>query len=548
MAGKKVGYDVLRDPTLNKGVSFSEDERKELKLVGLLPPRTQTLEQQVERQLTLLRRLNSPLDKFVFLQALLARTQRVFFKLMIENIVEVMPVVYTPTVGEACQNWGHILQFPRGLYISYKQKGSILEVLENWPTDDVRVIVVTDGERILGLGDLGCWGMGIPVGKLLLYNGCGGVYPEHTLPVQLDLGCDTKSIRADPLYFGLDMDRVRGAEYDAFIEEFVRAVQKRFGTACLIQFEDFAQANAARLLHKYQMDCCCFNDDIQGTAGVALSGVFGALRLPGVEKDLSKHTLLFYGAGSAGIGIADLIVDDLMEAFGMSREEAKRKCWFLDSKGLIYEGRASLTPEKLKYAHPNPPQIESKDLLSAVKALRPSILIGVSTIPNSFTTEVIQTMCEISERPVIMALSNPTSKAECTAEACYRVSNGKAIFASGSPFDPVTMPDGSVRVPAQANNAYIFPGVGNAIALCGAKHVTNQMFLESAKTLAELITDEDMAVECVCPSLSRVQECSAHISYRVCKMAEKQGLATRPIPKSVEEVQALFYNPAGSQK
>mmetsp|Transcript_14593 Transcript_14593/g.39042 ORF Transcript_14593/g.39042 Transcript_14593/m.39042 type:complete len:546 (+) Transcript_14593:111-1748(+) len=540
----KRGVDLLRSNVLNRGTGFTAVQRDELGIRGLLPPRVTSLNVQVERALEMMRRQQTDLDKYVFLQGLLGRNERLFFRLVMSNIVETMPLIYTPVVGAACQNWGHIFQATRGMYISYEDKGSILRVLNNWPEDDVRVIVVTDGERILGLGDLGCYGMGIPIGKLLLYNGCGGVDPRHTLPIQLDTGCNTPGVRNDPYYCGLDMDRVRGKDYDEFIDEFVQAVQQRFSTSTLIQFEDFAQANAARLLAKYQYECCTFNDDIQGTAAVALAGIFSALRLPGVQKDLSEHRFLFYGAGSAGIGIADLIVADLVTNKGLSRDVAKRSCWFLDSKGLIYAGRANLTEEKEKYAHENPPHLEDKSLLAAVRALKPTAIIGVSTIPNSFDSAILKEMCNLNERPIVFALSNPTSKAECTAEACYRETNGRAVFASGSPFAPVTLEDGREFVPGQGNNSYIFPAVGLAVCLVGAKHVSDLMFLESAKALALQTTDEDLAKECVYPPLTKVQTVSAYIAYAVCKQAEKEGLATRPVPDSAEDIEKRMYDPS----
>jgi len=538
-----MGVDRLRDPVMNKGTAFSSAERSQYRLRGLLPPRVESTEVQVNREMERIRSQSTELDKFVYLQTLLARNQRLFFQVIMPNIVECMPIIYTPVVGTACQQWGHIYQQPRGMYISMEDKGHIYEVLKNYPEDDIRVIVVTDGERILGLGDLGCFGMGIPIGKLLLYNGCGGVNPKHTLPIQLDTGCNTAALRNDPFYFGIDSDRIRGEQYDEFIDEFMEAVQKRFSSSTLIQFEDFAQANAARLLEKYRHKYCCFNDDIQGTAAVALAGIFGALRMDGVESDLSKHKVLFYGAGSAGIGIADLIGEELVKNKGIDKETAKRSCWFLDSKGLIYEGRANLTTEKSKYAHSNPPHLVDSTLLSAVKAIQPSILIGVSTIANSFSPEIIKTMCQFNDRPIIFALSNPTSKAECTAESCYFESNGKAVFASGSPFDPVTMPNGDVLEPGQANNAYCFPGIGLAVKLCAAKFVSNLMILEAARCLGGLASKERLDRGCLFPSLNEIQSVSAQIASAIAKVAVRGGLATKPADFTVEFVRQNMYNP-----
>jgi len=535
---------MLKNPTVNKGTAFSEAEREEYGLEGLLPPRKVPQELQAKRHLEYIRHFDSPLDKHVYLMNVLLRNERLFFRIVMDNVIELMPIIYTPVVGEACQKYGKIFTGCRGMWLSIKKhKGRVAEVLKNWPEDDVRIIVVSDGERILGLGDLGAWGMGIPVGKLLLYNGCGGVDPKHTLPIMLDTGCNRDFIRNDPQYFGEDMDRVRGKEYDEFVDEFITAVQERFTPYTLIQFEDFANTNAARLLDYYMYKCCCFNDDIQGTAAVALAGIFGALRMPNVEPDLSKHRFLFYGAGSAGIGIADLIVDDLIHNKDMSEEEAKRLCWFVDSKGLIYKDRKHLTAQKEKYAHEKTFEVDGSELIDVVKAYKPTAIIGVSTIPQSFTKEIISYMSEIVNRPIVFALSNPTSKAECTAEQAYEFSDGRAVFASGSPFDPVTLADGQHFVPGQGNNAYVFPGVGLGVSVCGAQHVTNGMFLESAKTLAGLCTEEHLREGSVYPPLHQVQDISAHIALAVCRQAVKEGYAAREVT-SFDQIRKAFYSPS----
>uniref|UniRef100_A0A7S3EKR0 Malic enzyme n=2 Tax=Rhodosorus marinus TaxID=101924 RepID=A0A7S3EKR0_9RHOD len=544
MSMNKRGHELLKEPSANKGTAFTEGERASKGLDGLLPPRVVSQDTQVQRHIEYIRHFDNMLDKYVYLMGILGRNEKLFFQIVMSNLMELMPVIYTPTVGEACQKFGKVFGGARGMWLSIKQhKGKIRETLQNWPEDDVRVIVVSDGERILGLGDLGAWGMGIPIGKLLLYNACGGVDPKYCLPVVLDNGCNTPALRNDPQYFGEDIDRVRGTEYDEFVDEFIQAVQARWSPQTLIQFEDFANVNAARLLEEYMFKCCCFNDDIQGTASVALAGIFGALRMPGVENDLSKHRFLFYGAGSAGIGIADLIAEELVTNMGMDLTTAKKICWFVDSKGLIYSGRHALTKEKEKYAHEKDFEVpEGATLFDIVKIIKPTAIIGVSTIPQSFTEEIINFLSETVERPIVFALSNPTSKAECTAEQAYKFSNGKAVFSSGSPFDPVTLDDGQYFVPGQGNNAYVFPGVGLGISVGGCKHVTNAMFLESAKTLASLCTEEHLKVGSVYPPISEVQDISAHIAVATCKQAEKEGLATRPVP-SFEEVRKVFYHP-----
>jgi len=535
---------MLRNAANNKGSAFNALERNILHLDGLLPPKYVPMQQQVEKTLALMRSQPTELNKFGFLQSLLHRNERLFFRLVMDNIVECMPIIYTPIIGEACTKWGSTFPHNRGMYISYDRKGRIFETLCNWPNSDVRVIVVTDGERILGLGDLGTNGMGIPIGKLLLYSGIGGVDPHHTLPITLDVGCNTPAIRNDPYYMGLDMDRVRGPGYDEFIDEFVLAVQKRFGMQCLIQFEDFAKQNAARLLAKYQYKACCFNDDIQGTAAVALAGILAALRVPDVLPNIEDHRFVFYGAGSAGIGIANLIVEDLVENKGMKLDEAKRKCWFVDTHGLIFKGRGDLTVEKEQYAHDNPPALKDATLQSAIEAIKPTCIVGVSTIPNSFNPDVVKLMAKLNKRPLIFALSNPTSKAECTAESAYVNSDGRAVFSAGSPFKPVTLPDGRKFHPGQGNNSYIFPGVGLGISLSGARHVSDQMFLAAASTLASLTSEADLAKGCLYPPLTDIQKCSAHIAHASWKQAEKDGLATYPAPATPEDIRKHFYNPS----
>src|SRR5215469_5216001 len=475
------GLALLRDPLLNKGTAFSEQERDVLGLRGLLPAHVLTQEEQATRIMTNLRRLPDDLEKYVALNALHDRNEALFFRVLCDNIDEVQPLIYTPTVGLACQKFGDIFQRPRGLFISYNDRGRIAEILSNWPYR-TKLIVVTDGERILGLGDLGANGMGIPVGKLSLYTACAGVHPEQCLPVTLDVGTNNEELLNDPYYIGLRQKRVTGDDYDAFVDEFMTAARAAF-PGVLIQFEDFANHSAFRLLHKYRDDACVFNDDIQGTAAVALAGLFSALRATG--RKLNDQTLLFLGAGEAATGIADLVVSAMM-AEGVSEAEALRRNWLVDSKGLVVKGRAGLGGHKLRFAHDQAP---IGDFLTAIDALKPTAIIGVAAVGGAFTPDVLQAMAQLNEQPIVFALSNPTSKAECSAEDAYRYTEGRALFACGSPFDPVKL-NGRTFVPRQGNNSYIFPGVGLGVIASRSRLVTDEMFMAAAHTLADCVNKD----------------------------------------------------------
>ncbi|MFQ6674878.1 MAG: NAD-dependent malic enzyme [Fidelibacterota bacterium] len=516
------GIDILHDPALNKGTAFSEKEREALGLHGLLPPRRFTLEEQEMRVLGNYRRKTTDLERYIHLISLQDRNETLFYRVLLDNLEEMMPIVYTPVVGQACQEYGHIFRRPRGLFISAEDRGHIADILRNWPRRDVGIIVVTDGERILGLGDLGANGMGIPVGKLTLYTACAGVHPSLCLPITLDVGTNNDDLLADPLYIGLPRRRLRGEAYDDLVEEFVEAVGEVFPRT-LIQFEDFSNLNAFRLLRKYREKICTFNDDIQGTAGVVLAGLMSAFRIAGGR--LRDQTILFLGAGEAGIGIADLIVSTMADE-GLSRDEAIRRCWFVDSKGLVVKSRDNLQEHKLPYAHDHE---FLPDLLSAVKNLEPTALIGVSGQPQTFTRPVVEAMGRLNDRPIIFALSNPTSKAECTAEQAYGWTEGRAIFASGSPFPPVTL-NGKTYVPGQGNNAYVFPGVGLGVIASGASHVTDEMFAAAARALAGEIRKEDLEKGCIYPPLTKIREVSAQIAAAVARVAYDRGLAMTPEP------------------
>lgn len=511
------GAALLHDPLLNKGTAFTEEERTALGLKGLLPPKVFTMEEQVARVVENYRQKKTDLERYIHLASLQDRNETLFYKVLMDNLDELMPIVYTPVVGQACQQFGHIFRRPRGLYIPYSEKGNIAEALKNWPREDVRVIVVTDGERILGLGDQGAGGMGIPVGKLSLYTACAGISPAQCLPVMLDVGTENEGYLRDPLYLGIRQHRVRGQEFDDFVAEFIDAAQEIWPKV-LIQFEDFANLNAFRLLEQWRDKICTFNDDMQGTAAVTLAGLFSALRITG--KSLCDQKILFLGAGEAGIGIADLIVSAMVDE-GATLEEARRKCWFVDSKGLVVKSRDNLAEHKLRYAHDFPFAAEFGE---AVKALEPTAIIGVSTIPKAFTRDVIETMTKINERPIVFALSNPTSKSECSAEEAYTWSDGKAIFASGSPFPPCVY-NGKTFVPGQGNNAYVFPGIGLGAVACEAAHVTDRMFAQAARALAEQVLESDLEMGRIYPSLTRIREVSAHIGVAVAEVAFKDGLA-----------------------
>ena len=528
--------NYLHDPALNKGTAFTEEERDKLGLWGLLPPGINTMEEQVLRVMGNYNRKTSDLEKYIFLVALQDRNQTLFYRVLTDHLEEMMPIIYTPTVGLACQEFVHIFRRPKGIFVSDKNKGRFSEILQNWPNKEVRVIVITDGERILGLGDLGVAGMGIPVGKLSLYTACAGIHPSWCLPVTIDVGTNNVELQKDPLYFGMRHQRIRGEEYDALVDEFITAVQENFPNT-LIQFEDFGNINAFRLLNKYRNRICAFNDDMQGTASVALAGLYAAMRMIG--QKITDQKILFLGAGEAGTGIGDLIVSAMMNE-GVSQTEARQRCWFADSKGLVVKSRKNLPEHKLRYAH------EFRDhpyFLDAVKALKPTAIIGVSGQPGTFTQPILEEMARCNERPIVFALSNPTPRSECTAKEAYVWTQGRAIFASGSPFDPFTL-EGITYEPGQGNNAYIFPGVGLGVIACRAKHVTDEMFLAAAQTLAAEVTEDDFKRGSIYPPLGHIREISAKIATAVCEVAYEQGLAVNPRPNDLAAfIKSQMYEP-----
>lgn len=534
---RELGFGILNDPRRNKSTAFTEEERDRLNLRGLLPPRVGTQRVQVERNLENLRRKTNNIEKFIFLQSLLARNERLFYRLVMDHIEEITPLIYTPTVGQACQEFAQIFRQSQGLYVTDRDRGHVRALLDNWPTGDVRVAVVTDGERILGLGDLGANGMGIPLGKLSLYTALGGIPPEQTLPIMLDVGTNNETLRADPLYLGLDQPRVRGSAYLALVDELMVALDDAFPD-CLVQFEDFATPNAYTLLDRYKDTHVCFNDDIQGTASVALAGLLAAGRVTG--KSLAAQTYLFLGAGSAATGIGDLLVEALA-AEGMDRQQARAKIWYVDVNGLVVASRSEeMLPHNLPYAHDHP----HLDFASAVDALRPDVLIGASGAPGTFNEHIVRTLARHHERPVIFALSNPTSRAECTAEQAWTWTGGRAVFASGSPFAPVSI-GGRTLDPGQGNNAYVFPGLGLGAIASRASRISTAMFLKAARCLAKEVTETQLEQGRIYPRLADVHAISLDIAVAVAEQAWEEGNARADRPDDLRSaIAGLRFDPS----
>ena len=530
------GMELLHNPLLNKGTAFTADERKQLQLEGLLPPFVMTQEEQKIKVLASVRVQATDLDKYIYLTSLQDRNEALFYRLVIDEIEEFMPIIYTPTVGQACQEYGHIFRRPRGLYISSNDKGSIKKILSNWPHKNVDVIVVTDGERILGLGDLGADGMGIPVGKLSLYTICAGIHPERTLPITIDVGTNNEELLQDPLYIGLRQKRDIGDQYDSLLDEFMDATAHIFPNV-LVQFEDFANRNAQRLLTKYRNNYCTFNDDIQGTASVVLGGLLSAMCI--IKSSLDKQRILFCGAGSAAIGIADILCREMIHS-GVDEKISRKNLYLFDSSGLITADREDLSEANLKYAQ----QVDVETNFSAaVKKLKPTIVIGVSGVEGAFEEKMVRNMTQKNDRPIIFALSNPTSKSECTAEQAYSWSEGRAIFASGSPFDTVRL-KGKTYHPGQGNNAYVFPGVGLGIIASGATRVTDEMFLAAAHALADMMEYKNLEKGTLYPALAEIRNVSKRIALAVALEVYNSDLASQPRPENLEQhIEEIMYSP-----
>ncbi len=529
------GVKLLHSAACNKSTAFTEEERDRYGLRGLLPPAVGSMNTQIKRVLANMRRKESDIEKYIFLSMLQDRNERLFFRLIMDNFQELLPIVYTPTVGQACREFASIFRTEKGFYVTARDRGRIRKILHNWPNRDVRIIVITDGGRILGLGDLGANGMGIPLGKLGLYCACAGISPDQTLPVMFDVGTNNEELVADPIYLGLRQPRLQGAEYFSLMDEFIEAAQDAF-PGVLIQFEDFTADNAFAHLNAYRERALCFNDDIQGTASVVLAGIYASTRFSGVDfRDLK---FLFLGAGSAATGMGNLIVEALIES-GVNEEEATRRLWFFNRQGLIRKGLPNLPDYIQRYAH----DVEECELLDAIDIHRPDILIGATGSPATFTQEIVRKMASIRSKPGIFALSNPTSRAECTAEEAYQWTDGRAIFASGSPFDDIVY-DGRLIRPGQGNNAYIFPGVGLGAIVCKAKYIPDEMFLVAAKVLAESLTEDDIEHGSVYPRVEKIRRVSLNIATAVASHAWDKDIAQLPRPADIEShIKEFMYDP-----
>lgn len=530
-----LGKALLTDPVHTKSTAFTRSEREQYGLRGLLPYDVASMDKQKERVLGSMRSKNSDIEKYIFLNALLERNQRLFYRTLIDHIQEIMPLVYTPTVGEACKQFAHIFRKPQGFYITSEDRGSIAEILKNWPEKDVRIVVVTDGERILGLGDLGANGMGISIGKAALYVACAGIDPAHCMPVMLDVGTNNVALREDPLYLGYPYPRINGDDYRSLVDEFIKGIQARFPDA-LIHFEDFITPHAFEFLDYYGSKVRCFNDDIQGTAAVTLAGIYASCRITG--KKFADLNVMFLGTGSAASGTAELLVAAFCAA-GLSELQALRRVWFIDRKGLLTTKSASIKPRIQRFAQEYP----EYSFEEAIDHIKPDVLIGATGVAGTFNEAIIRKMTQANQRPVIIALSNPTSHTECTAEQAYQWSGGQVIFASGSPFGPVRYAGEWFR-PAQGNNAYIYPGVGLGVYASSARLVTQRMFLTAAEILAQSVTDQELNAGAIYPSLTRVRAVSHAIAVIICRVAIQEDLVKTKLPEDLDSyVKSLMYDP-----
>jgi len=533
----KRGVELLQDPSLNKSTAFSDAEKQALGLVGLLPDVTETEDVQLSRVLLQLAHKATDLDRYIYLVNLLDHNETLFYRTVMSDPARFLPIVYDPTIGEACLNFSHIYRHPRGMYLSIKRRGGVKNVLKNWPQKDVRFICVTDGGRILGLGDLGANGGAIPIGKLQLYTACAGVPPQYLLPMYLDAGTNNEQYLHDLHYLGLRNTRPSAEELYSFVDEFVEAVQELYPKCC-IHFEDWTGVDAVHLLERYRNKYCVYNDDVQGTAGIVVAGMINAAKIKGTK--LSDEKYLFLGAGSAGIGLADLLCSAMVEE-GLTLKQAQSKVYLFDINGLLESTRTDLVDFQQKYAHKHAP---TSDFVAAIESIKPTTIIGVSTVGGTFTQKVVEAITRIHERPVILALSNPTEHAECTAEQAYTWSKGKAIYAAGVQFPPVHL-DGKTFLPGQANNFYIFPAVGMAIFATQAKRVTDEMFIEAARAVADQVPTSLLSQGLIYPLQSNILETEIQTAARVAKLVFDSGLARVERPSDmVSFIREHVYKPA----
>jgi malate dehydrogenase (oxaloacetate-decarboxylating)(NADP+) len=534
--GGKRGIDILHDPVLNKATAYTETERQALGLVGLIPDVTESEDLQLRRVLQQLGHKTTDLERYIYLVNLLDNDETLFYRTLMSDPARFLPIVYDPTIGEACLKFGHIYRRPRGLYLSITRRGHVKDVLRNWPVQDVRVICVTDGGRILGLGDLGANGMGIPIGKLQLYTACAGVPPQGLLPMYLDAGTNNQTYLNDPLYLGLRRPRPSTEELYAFVDEFVEAVQEVFPNCC-IHFEDWTGSDAVHLLARYRDQVCCYNDDIQGTGSVTLAGLIAALKV--TRGKIRDQRILFLGAGSAAIGLAGLIASAMVQE-GLSLKDAQARISMFDINGLLEPGRKDLFDFQQPYAHPHAP---SRDFVACIESIKPTVIIGVSTVGKTFTRPVIEAMSRLNDRPIVFALSNPTEHAECTPEETYVWSKGQALYAAGVQFPPVSY-GGRTFLPGQANNFYIFPAVGMAIYATQAKRVTDAMFIEAAHALADQMTPQELEQGLLFPPQANILESEIKVAARVAKLVFDSNLAGVAAPADYEAfIRSHVYRP-----
>jgi len=541
----KHGIEVLRDPALNKSTAFTEEEKEALGLVGLVPDVIESEDLQLSRAMMQLSHKTTDLDRYIYLVNLLDHNETLFYRTIMSDPARFLPIVYDPTIGEACLKFGHIYRQARGMYLSMARRGKVKEVLRNWPEKDVRFICVTDGGRILGLGDLGANGAGIPIGKLELYTACAGVPPKYLMPMYLDAGTNNEQYLHDPLYLGMRKARPKTEELYSFVDEFVEAVQEVFPKCC-IHFEDWTGADAVHLLERYKEKYCVYNDDVQGTAGIVLAGMINAAKIKGTK--LSDEKYLFLGAGSAGIGLANLLCSAMAEE-GLTLKAAQSRVYMFDINGLLETTRKDLFDFQKPYAHKHAP---THDFVTAIESIKPTTIIGVSTVGGAFTKDVIEAMSRVTERPVVLALSNPTEHAECTPEQAYTWSKGKAIYAAGVQFPPVHL-NGRTFLPGQANNFYIFPAIGMAVFATQASRVTDQMFIESARAVADQVPHDLLQQGLLYPLQSNILETEIQTAARIAKLVFDAGLSRVKRPEDMvafirSHVYKPVYSPAVSAK